>query len=192
MAGSAAYTAILDACVLYPATLRNVLLSLAHAGLYHARWTEAIEDEWMRNLLRNRPDLTAQQLRQVQARMNEAIADCRVTHYEPLISGLTLPDAKDRHVLAAAIAGHADAIVTLNLRDFPADTLSRYNLEAQHPDEFVMNQLELREYEALTAIKRMRARLGNPTLGAEEFVDMLERQGLVQTALHLRRRIELI
>lgn len=192
MAGSTAYTAILDACVLYPAMLRNVLLSLAHAGLYHARWTLMIEDEWARNLLLNRPDLDAAQLHRVQALMNESIPDCHVTHHEPLITSLKLPDAKDRHVLAAAIAGHADAIVTLNLRDFPASILAEYNLEAQHPDEFVMNQLELREYEALAAIKRMRARLRNPDMTADAFVQMLGRHELVQSAQHLRKRIELI
>ena len=157
MAGPTTYTAVLDACVLYPAPLRDILLSLADAGLFHARWTVDIQDEWTRNLLSNRPDLNAEQLRATQERMIAAIPDCLITRYEPLIAGLSLPDANDRHVLAAAITGHADVIVTLNLKDFPADTLADYNLEAQHPDNFVMNQLELREYEALAAIKRMRA-----------------------------------
>lgn len=192
MAGSASYTAILDACVLYPATLRNVLLSLAQAGLYHARWTTTIEAEWAGNLLLDRPDIHPDQLRRIQEMMNEAVPDCQVTHFEPLVAGLTLPDPKDRHVLAAAIAGHADAIVTLNLRDFPAETLTAYNIEAQHPDEFVMNQLELREYEALAAIKRMRGRMSNPALTPEAFVKMLEQRGLVQCAQHLRQRVDLI
>lgn len=192
MAGSAAYTAILDACVLYPAALRDVLLSLASAGLYHARWTPAIQDEWTRNLLANRPDIDPAQLRVTQEQMMAAIPDCVVTHYEPLISGLNLPDPDDRHVLAAAIAGHADAIVTVNLKDFPAETLATYNLEAQHPDDFVMNQLELREYEALAAIKRMRARLRNPAKSPEDFIVILERNGLVQSARRLRERIGLI
>ena len=192
MAGPTTYTAVLDACVLYPAPLRDILLSLADAGLFHARWTLDIQDEWTRNLLSNRPDLNAEQLRTTQERMIAAIPDCLITRYAPLISGLSLPDADDRHVLAAAITGHADVIVTLNLKDFPTDTLADYNLEAQHPDDFVMNQLELREYEALAAIKRMRARLRNPPRSKEEFIETLERNGLVQTARRLRQRVELI
>ena len=192
MAGSATYTAVLDACVLYPAPLRDLLLSLASAGLFHARWTPEIEGEWTRNLLANRPDLNLAQLRITQERMTAAIPDCMVTHYEPLIAGLSLPDPDDRHVLAAAIAGHADAIVTVNLKDFPAAILATYSLEAQHPDDFVMNQLELREYEALAAIKRMRARLRNPPRTPEEFIDTLQQNGLVQSARRLRQRINLI
>jgi len=145
MAGSATYTAVLDACVLYSAPLRDVLLSLASAGLFHARWTPDIQDEWTRNLLVKRPDLNLVQLQFTQERMIAAIPDCMVTHYQPLIAGLSLPDPDDRHVLAAAIAGHADAIVTVNLKDFPPAILATYSLEAQHPDDFVMNQLELRE-----------------------------------------------
>jgi len=192
MAGSATYTAVLDACVLYPAPLRDVLLSLASAGLFHARWTPEIQDEWTRNLLTNRPDLTFAQLQISHERMLIAIPDCLVTHHGPLIAGLSLPDPDDRHVLAAAIAGHADAIVTMNLRDFPADILARYNLEAQHPDDFVMNQLELREYEALAAIKRMRARLRNPPRTPAELIETLARHGLVQCARRLSERSELI
>ena len=118
MAGSARYTVILDACVLYPAPLRDVLLSLASEGLFHARWSERIQDEWGRNLLRQRPDLEQEDLQRTCALMSNAIPDCLVTGWEPfeqIITGL------DRHVLAAALRGHADAIVTFNLKDFPSD-----------------------------------------------------------------------
>ncbi len=75
--------------------------------------------------------------------MNKHAADALVTGYEELIEGLRLPDPDDRHVLAAAIRARADVIVTCNLRDFPADALSPYGIEAQHPDEFIMNLLDL-------------------------------------------------
>ena len=81
MTGSTTYTAVLDACVLYPAPLRDILLSLADAGLFHARWTLDIQDEWTRNLLSNRPDLNAEQLRATQERMIAAIPDCLITRY---------------------------------------------------------------------------------------------------------------
>ncbi|BDT70281.1 hypothetical protein os1_44740 [Comamonadaceae bacterium OS-1] len=122
MAGSSRYTAILDANVLYPQLLRDTLLSLAVARLYHARWTSTIHGEWTRNLLLTRPDL-ATKLPAVVALMNSSVPDCLVTHYEKLAESLELPDPDDRHVLAAAIVGHADAIVTFNTKDFPDTVL---------------------------------------------------------------------
>jgi hypothetical protein len=191
MAGSARYTAFLDANTLYPAPLRDLLLSLAVDGLYHARWTVRIHDEWTRNLAMNRPEL-AERLPQLVALMNRIVPDCLIENYEALIDGLELPDAEDRHVLAAAITGHVDAIVTFNLKDFPGDVLGRYNIEAQHPDEFVLNQLELRQIDALAAIKAMRARLRRPPQSAVDLIATLERAGLPASAAHLRRAQALI
>lgn len=71
---------------------------------------------------------------------------------------MPLPDKDDRHVLATAIAGHADCIVTFNLKDFPAEALARHDIEALHPDDFIMNQLQLHQLTALTAVKKMRSR----------------------------------
>ena len=192
MAGSARYTAVLDACVLYPAPLRDVLLSLGRAGLYHARWTNQIQDEWMRKLQAQRPDIADDKLRRTCELMNVAIPDCLIENYEALIDKIHLPDPDDRHVVAAAIIGHADAIVTFNLKDFPVSALSVYNIEAQHPDDFVVNQLELHELAALTAIKEMRARLNNPPKSATELIATFEGNQLIQTAAWLRRAEKLI
>lgn len=191
MAGSSQYTAVLDANTLYPAPLRDLLLSLAVDGLYHARWTARIHEEWVRNLSRNRPELRAQ-LGALVELMNRSVPDCLVENYEGLIAGLVLPDPDDRHVLAAAIAGHADAIVTFNLKDFPADALDAHQIEAIHPDDFMLNQLELRPYEALAAVKKMRARLNRPPQTAAELIATLERSGLPATATHLRQAQALI
>ena len=186
------YTAVLDACVLYPAPVRDLLLSLAHAGLYHARWSSDIEAEWVRNVLANRPDLTAPQLARTCALMAKAIPDCFVENYRPEIESLILPDADDRHVLAAAIVGRADAIVTFNLKDFPKPAMQQYNLVAIHPDDFIADQLELRPFDALAAVKTMRARLKNPPLSSAELIALLERIGLPQTATALRPAESLI
>jgi PIN domain len=186
MAGSTSYTAVLDANTLYPAPRRDLLLSLAAEGLYHARWTDKIQGEWVHHLGLNRPELKPQ-LPALVSLMNQAIPDCLIGHYEHLIAALDLPDADDRHVLAAAIAGHADAIVTFNLKDFPAHALDKYQIEAIHPDDFVLNQLELRPYEALVAVKKMRARLTRPPQSAAELIATLERSGLPATATHLRQ-----
>ncbi len=191
MAGSARYTAVLDANTLYPAPLRDLLLSLAVDGLYRARWTAQIHAEWVRNLARNRPEIEAH-LGALVELMNRSVPDCLVENHEGLIAGLVLPDADDRHVLAAAIAGHADAIVTFNLKDFPEDALAPYRIEAIHPDDFVLNQLELRPYEALAAVKKMRARLTRPPLSAVDLIATLERSGLPASAAHLRQAQALI
>lgn len=191
MAGSARYTAVLDANVLYPALLRDVLLSLAHSDLYSAKWSAHIRDEWTRSLLRDRPEKREQIQAAVEA-MEEAIPDCLVMGYEHLIEGLNLPDSNDRHVLAAAIAGHADAIITWNEKDFPRDVLDSFGIELQTPDEFVLNQIMLRGTIALTAIKAMRERWARPEVSAMALVELFEKRGLPQTAAHLRDVVGLI
>lgn len=192
MAGSARYTAVLDACVLYPAPVRDLLLSLAFQGMYHARWTTTINDEWIRNVALNRPDLDPSKLRMTAERMAQAIPDSIISGYERFIDTIELPDPKDRHVVAAALVGHADAIVTFNLKDFPSSVLEPIGLEAQHPDDFVVNQLHLNLTEALKAAKAQRMRLMRPTQTAEQLLATLERCGMPQTASLLAENAELI
>jgi hypothetical protein len=116
---------------------------LGLSGRYRARWSLQIHDEWKRNLLINRPALTPEQLDRTSGLMDLAIPDGLVVGHELLISGLTLPDPDDRHVLAAAIRCNASVIVTFNEKDFPATALAPYVIEAQHPDLFVDNLFDL-------------------------------------------------
>ena len=192
MAGTSRYTVILDACVLYPAPVRDILLSLAHQGFCHARWRDKINEEWIGNLLKNRPDLNPAKLQRTTDRISQTILDWRVSGYEPFIETIRLPDPDDRHVVAAALIGHADAIVTFNLRDFPKEALEPLGLEAQHPDDFVVNQLHLSLPEALKAIKAMRLRLVNPPQSVTQLLATLELCGLPQTASVLAENAELI
>jgi len=182
------YTAVLDACVLYPAPLRDFLMELAAAGLFRAKWTDEIHDEWIRNLLKNRPELAAAQLARTRQLMNVAVPDCLVDRaaYEPLVQSLVLPDPNDRHVLAAAIAAGADAIVTFNLSDFPQSTLEQYEIELLHPDDLIFHQFGLNNPAVLVAAQRCRARLKNPPKTAEEYLDTLEKQSLPKTVAELR------
>ncbi|OXI19018.1 PIN domain-containing protein [Burkholderia sp. AU15512] len=134
MAGYIAYTAVLDACVLYPAPVRDLMLSLSVAGLFRARWTEDIHDEWIRNLLKQRDDVKPEALQRTRQMMDESVPDCLITGYKPFVESLVLPDPNDRHVLAAAIVGHADAIVTFNMKDFPGDDVAlNHGIEILHP-----------------------------------------------------------
>ena len=121
----ATFTVMYDACVLYPAPLRDFLPRLALTELFRARWTETIHAEWMASVLADRPDLTRAQLERTRALMNAAVPDCLVEGYHSLIAGLTLPDPRDRHVLAAAIRAGAGAIVTFN-QEIPRSLLRGY------------------------------------------------------------------
>jgi predicted nucleic acid-binding protein len=125
------FTVVYDACVLYPAPLRDFLMWLALSGAFRARWSAQIHDEWKRNLLENRPDLTSEQIDRTIFMMNDAVPGAVVTEYEFLVEGLVLPDPDDRHVLAVAIRSNASVIVTFNQTDFPATTLEPLGIEAQ-------------------------------------------------------------
>jgi hypothetical protein len=191
MAGSAKYTAILDANVLYPNTLRNLLLSLASDGLYHVKWTTEITQEWSRNLVADRPDIASKIDRLVEL-VNLSVQDCLVEGYEYIIPTIELPDLNDRHVVAAAVVGHADAIVTFNLKDFPAELIDKFGVDVQHSDDFLMNQLQLRQFDALEVMRKVRGRYRNPQLSAKEFIELVSRNGLPQTAQYLQTHMGLI
>jgi len=175
------FTAVYDACVLYPAPLRDFLMWLALLGRFRARWTQQIHREWKRNLLKNRTDLTIEQLDRTSELMDRAIPDACVYDFEDLITGLSLPDTNDRHVLAAAIRCGAGVIVTFNLKDFPDTCLAPYGVEAQHPDEFVENLFHLDQAVVIAAAQRQRQQLKLPPIAVEPFLDLLQRQGLVES-----------
>jgi len=192
MAGSFSYTVILDACVLYPAPLRDLLLSLAEDGIFRARWTSIIHDEWTRNLLAKRPELKPEALQRTVELMNQAIEDCMVENFEFLIDSLSLPDADDRHVLAAAIVGHADAIVTFNIKDFPEAVVKAHGIEILHPDDFLVAQYDLAPVRMLKIVKAIRERLKNPPRTAQDLIGTYLAQGLPQTCKLLEEAIGLI
>lgn len=185
MIHSPRFIAVLDACVLYPVPVRDLLLSLASAELYKPRWSALIQHEWSRNLLANRSDLTAAQLQRTTAMMNAAFPDADVEGYEVFIPTLTLPDPDDRHVLAAALQSQADVIVTTNLKDFPVSHLRTFDIEVQHPDEFIGHLIDLNPAKALEAFRQQVARLKNPPIAAAQVLDNLRKSSLPLTAARL-------
>lgn len=180
------YPVVLDACVLYPARLRDLLMHLGIAGLYQPKWSAEIHREWCRNLLMNRPDITQAALTRTVELMERALPDARVVGFETLIEGLTLPDENDRHVLAVALRAKAEVIVTLNQKDFPASALQKFNIEALHPDDFITDLLDLSPGIALEAVRRQRQSLRHPPLSTDDFLDMLLKQGLNGTVSVLK------
>lgn len=181
-----AFVVVYDACVLYPAPLRDLLIRLARVGLFRARWTDRILDECFRNILENRPELRPETLVRTRELMIKAVPDCLVTGYEPLVDGLQLPDPDDRHVLAAAIRAAAQSIVTANLRDFPAEALRSYAMEAQHPDDFVLDLLDLAPGAVASVIVEQAASLKSPPRTIHDLLDTLRANGLVRSVAKLR------
>ncbi|WP_031433894.1 PIN domain-containing protein [Methylomarinum vadi] len=187
----AKFSVIYDACVLYPAPLRDLLMRLALTDLFKARWTDQIHEEWINALLR-RGQYDTTILERTRDLMDANVRDAKIIGYEGLIVGIELPDPDDRHVLAAAIKAGADAIITTNLKDFPEQTLSRYGIEAIHPDDFIYYQIDLAPAVACAAIKRQRQSLRNPPKSIDEFLAILQKQQLPQTVSALKKYIELL
>jgi hypothetical protein len=177
---------VYDACVLYPAPLRDLLVQLATTGIFRAKWTELIHDEWTRNLLIKRPDLKADRLARLRVLMNQNVSDSLVTDFEDLIPTLELPDSDDCHVLAAAIRADAKIIVTFNLKDFPNPILVRYGIVAQHPDVFIGDLIERYPQQILQAVNTILARLKNPPQTFENHLETLANQGLQTSVAMLR------
>jgi hypothetical protein len=193
MAGHNRYTALLDANVLYSVAISDALMEVAATGIYAAKWSKAIDDEWVRNLAKNKNRAEADFYTRRDS-MHDACPDWEVPEegWKLIEPCLSLPDVNDRHVLAAAVAGHADSIVTINIKDFPSSILEPLGITALHPDEFLLQQLQLEPLVVLPAFKAMRARLKNPAFTSEKFVDAMERNGLIQTAAFLGQALQLI
>lgn len=175
---SSNFIAILDACVLYPAPVRDLLLSLADNGLYKPKWSDEIQDEWTRNLLLKRPDLDQGQLQLTIEAMNDTFPDSNVDKFDSLIPSINLPDPSDRHVVAAAIRSKADVIVTYNLKHFPKSIESSYDIAIQHPDEFLCNVFDLHPEKAKEAFTKMVKRLKNPPKSQSEVLETLSKSDL--------------
>ena len=155
-----AFVVVYDANVLYPSFLRDLLIRVAQEGM--------VQIERTRDL------------------MLAAIRDVLVLGYEPLIEALDLPDPADRHVLAAAILARAQTIVTFNLKDFPADRLAPWQVEAQHPDEFVLTLIDAEKTTVLRAVQHMADSTKNPPMTVDEVLSRLHRCGLVESVDALR------
>lgn len=180
------FIVIFDACVLYPAPLRDLLVRLAGSGLVQAKWTEEILDEVFRNILKQRADLNPEKLARTRQLMNEAVPDCVVTGYDGLADGIELPDDGDRHVLAAAIRCGAQGIVTANRKDFPAEVLEPLGVEAIHPDRFVLDLIHLGPGVVLQCIAEQASSLRNPPMSFIDLVERLESNGLIQSMAEVR------
>ncbi|HVU96910.1 MAG TPA: PIN domain-containing protein [Puia sp.] len=186
MSRSPILTALLDANVLYPAPLRDYILHLASLGVYVPLWTAAIQEEWIRNLLKARPDIPRTALEATQRSMDKAFPASNITGYESHIAEIYLPDPNDRHVLAAAIKAQAQLIVTANLKDFPSSALAPYSMRVEHPDMFVSACIDREKQKAIKALENQIKALKNPALPREKVLKNLEATGLIKSSAKLR------
>lgn len=180
------FIVVYDANVLYPNTLRDLLIRVSQAGLVQAKWTNEILDEMLRALSRNRPDIPPEKLDRLGQLMNEAVRDCLVSGYEPLVEGLKLPDRSDRHVLAAAIKAGAQVIVTSNLKHFPAADLRQWDIEAKSPDDFVLDQIGIDGRAVTACVQQIADSRARPAQDIGDVLSQLERDGLVESIAALR------
>jgi predicted nucleic acid-binding protein len=181
------FVAVYDACVLYPAPLRDLLVRIGMTGLVQAKWTNDILDECFHAILEHHRELTLERLERTRTLMNRAIRDVLVDGYQGLVDTLKLPDPKDRHVLAAAIRCGAQCIVTTNLKHFPKKALAPFDVQALHPDEFILDLLDLAPGVILKVLDQQAQALKNPPLELADVLNALENNGLVQSMAEVRR-----
>jgi predicted nucleic acid-binding protein len=187
MIHSARFTGVLDTCVIYPIDIRDLLLWFAHFELYTPKWSQTIFDELHAVMIaRGIPQEKA--ARQIE-RIHAAFPDAMVNNYEGLIETLTLPDKKDRHVLAAAIKSNANLIITNNLKDFDKKYLSRFGLEAKNADDFITDIIDLNPTVAKDAFTTLVAHRTNPSLDQYQVLDILRKRGLKNSADYLHSLI---
>ena len=177
--------AVLDACVLHAAPLRDLLLRLALADLYRPRWTDEIHEEWMRSVLERRRDLTLAQLQRTRVLMDAAVPDGLVRGYAVPNARPRLPDPADEHVLAAALHCGAESIVTYNLADFPEEALGPLGLAAEHPDDFLFGLLRASPMAFLEAVDAQRRALTRPARATSELLDTFRGLDLERTVAEL-------
>lgn len=184
--------AVLDACILYPPSLRDLLMWLASVRIYAPRLTEEIHAEWIRNVLADHPEVTPAQLDRTRRLMNQVTPEGVVSGYETHIPTLSLPDRNDRHLLAAAIEAGAAVIVTFNLSDFPEAALEAYGIVPLHPDIFLSALFDDAPEPFLRAVQRHRASLHNPPKDAEAYIQTLRVTGLKELALRIEAYFSVI
>jgi hypothetical protein len=178
--------AFTDANVIYAAASRDLLVELAVAKVITLRWSEAVHREWTEALIKNRPDLDPLRIRRTHRLLIQALPDALVAGHEPIVPTLELPDADDRHVLAAAIKGGCQLIPTFNVAHFPADTLAPHGMAAIHPDAFLSTLCSADPAPVVAATARVRARLINPSMPPADYLSALVHGALPMTAQALR------
>lgn len=183
MIHSVRFKCVLDTNVIYPLWIRDLLFWFAFYELYTPKWSDNIFDEWIDVMIKK--GIEKKEAHKRANKMNLAFPDALVENYEPLIETLSLPDKKDRHVLAAAITTNADLIITNNLKDFPKEYLSSFGLKAKCADDFLTDIIDLNQEISVEAYRKLVLNKKNPPYNEYEVLDILRNNGLKDTADYL-------
>lgn len=183
MIHSVRFICLLDTNVIYPIEIRDLLFWFAYYDMYTPKWSDHIFDEW-KDVMRRKGISEKEANRRVE-NANKAFPDALVLNYSGLIDGLTLPDPKDKHVLAAAIKTDANIIVTNNIKDFPDEYLASFGLTVKSADDFLTDVIDLNPEKAVMAFKEMVLNRRKPSLDEYEVLNILRNRGLKQAADYL-------
>ncbi|HET9061578.1 MAG TPA: PIN domain-containing protein [Acidimicrobiales bacterium] len=173
----ARFSVVFDACVLVPIALTDTLLRIGERGLYRPLWSARIVTEAIDAIAEIHPGLDVGLVRRRFAIMDEVFEDARVDGWEALEATVALPDPDDRHVLAVALRGRADAIITANTRDFPPEVVGPLNIEIIDPDSFLLDQLDLAPRIVLEVLREQSAHTRRPALSPVDLLARLARAG---------------
>lgn len=176
---------VLDTCVLFPNYLRDTLLRLAEAEFYERLRSADILEELRRDLAGKADPVTAEK---VVGTMERAFPYSAVTGYAGLIPAMT-NDMKDRHVLAAAVCGQANGVVTLNTKDFPLSAADPYEVEVLQPDDFLLDMLDLAPVDMAAVLREQVAGYRRHPRDLHGLLDRLAVGGAPQFAAEFRRRL---
>lgn len=180
------FTAILDANVIYPVIIRDVLLEFALHGLFKPLWSDSILEEVSKTLVRNGKK-TIPSAAAFVAQINQAFPDSRVSNFQHAIEPGLCRDPGDEHVLAAARASNAGALVKFNLKDFPKTLFEDYGIELVHPDDFLLNLFDLDMGASLRALGGLLGYYSLPPRNSDELCERLSNAGVTEFAEHLRK-----
>ena len=173
----ARFTVFLDACILVPIAPCDTLLRLADSGAFRPLWSDRVIEEALRALEQIHPNIDRSRFLSRFRSMDEAFEDARVEGWESLERSIELPDPDDRHVVAAALRGKADAIVTENVKDFPAAVLGALGLEAIRLDNFLLDQYDLNPLATRRIVAEQAATMTQPPVEVNALFSMLSRGG---------------
>lgn len=179
-----AFPAFFDACALYGTRLTDVILRLADAGAFRVLWSDAVLEEVRRNVIAS--GVAEEAIDRRIAAMRDFFPDARVTGFESIVDSLAC-DPKDRHVLAAAVRAKADVLVTFNLRDFPEHALEPFDVEVVHPDEFLLDQLDLFPGLVIGVLRELAEDYDDPPQSVGDVLESLRRAGVPRFAADARR-----
>jgi len=181
------FICVLDANVFYPLWIRDLMLWFAYHDLYTPKWSKHIFDEWIGAMLRK--GVAEEEALRRTSIVDNAFPDALVENYEPLIESLSLPDIKDRHVLAAAIKANANLIVTNNLKHFPGDYLSSFGILAKDADNFFTDIIDLNHKTSIRAFRDMVMNKRRPPMDNYQVLEILRKNGLKNTADYIHSLI---